>query len=432
MKKSVLFYSFLLLAFVSNAQWLTQSTNFPAASTGIKDISIVSENVVWASGYNGTSPTTPFAGFCRTLDGGTTWTSGVINNVPANYTFSNIMGVDGFTAYACMFDGAANKGGGIFKTVDGGFNWTQQGTGLIFDDLSFPNFVHFWNSNRGICQGDPNAGYYEIYTTTDGGTNWTRVPKANIPDPLTDEVAYVEVYEVIGDTIWFGTNKGRVFKSVDAGLNWDAYYTGVPSVNGRIAFKNTMEGLLTYVNNNAILMVKTVNGGQTWTNVFPSGTMFINDLKVIRETGIYVSSGVGVSFSNDDGAKWSTLDSGTQRMQQRWLDANTGWIGGFTNSSNQGGIFKYQASWPMNVNNTNAIEQKINVFPNPANGKLNLEINGYNGAIEIAISDALGRTIISRNQIISNSIDISSLKEGIYFLNANIEGKTFTKKIVIQ
>ncbi len=56
--------------------------------------------------------------------------------------------------------------------------------------------------------GDPIGGYFEIYTTVDGGVTWTRVPQADIPIPYRGEWGVVGYYDVIGDTIWFGTNVG--------------------------------------------------------------------------------------------------------------------------------------------------------------------------------------------------------------------------------
>ena len=71
----------------------------------------------------------------------------------------------------------------MYKTTDGGLTWDKQET-------AFPGFngnpivIHFFDSNNGVCVGDPNNGYWAIYTTTNGGTNWIRVPSANIPAPI--------------------------------------------------------------------------------------------------------------------------------------------------------------------------------------------------------------------------------------------------------
>lgn len=429
--KKILLINFLLIGLITNAQWLTQNTNFTANSTGIWNISIVNENVVWAAGYNGNSPTTPFAGYTKTADGGANWVVGSVNNIPTTYTFSNIMAIDANTAFACMYDAVLSKSGGIYKTTDGGINWIQQGAGTIYDNNSFPNFVHFWNGNKGVTMGDPNNGYFEIYTTSDGGATWIRTPSGNIPPPQSGEYGYVKVYDIIGDTIWYGTNKGRVYKSVDAGLNWDAYTTGLTDIYGSIAFRNSMEGIVTGGIGTTNTMAKTLDGGKTWVTVNPSGVFFTNDLSAIRDIGLYVSSGNGVSYSKDNGATWSILDSGVQRLNQGWLNATLGWLGGF-NGPAGGGIYKYQANWPMALNNTKSQDLKINIYPNPAQNVLNIDLGNTNAKINLYITDALGRVVLNQINFAENSINISALKEGIYALVIEINGINYCKKIIKQ
>ena len=59
--------------------WISQNTSFPNISTGIRNISIVDENVVWASGYNGSGDGENYQVFTKTSNGGSSWSSGSIN-----------------------------------------------------------------------------------------------------------------------------------------------------------------------------------------------------------------------------------------------------------------------------------------------------------------------------------------------------------------
>src|SRR5207244_217041 len=138
--------------------------------------------------------------------------------------------------------------GGIFKTTDGGATWNQQSAGSTFTGTtSFPNSVYFYDANNGFILGDPDyqssAGYFEIYTTSDGGTTWTRVPKANIPTFISGETGLNNVFEVRGATVWFTTTRGRVFKSVNSGLNWTVANSGAkyPYI---VAFADSLNGLV--------------------------------------------------------------------------------------------------------------------------------------------------------------------------------------------
>src|SRR5690606_9560040 len=116
---------------------------------------------------------------------------------------------------------------------------------------------------------DPEGGYFELYTTTNGGTNWTRVPSANIPAPLSGEYGYVHNYDVVNNTNWFGTNKGRIYKSVDKGLNWTVAQSPVSdfagaAIAGNYTFSTETKGLL---NTSTGLMYNTTDGGATWTQM---------------------------------------------------------------------------------------------------------------------------------------------------------------------
>ncbi|MBK8854390.1 MAG: hypothetical protein IPN10_09875 [Saprospiraceae bacterium] len=71
--------------------------------------------------------------------------------------------------------------------------------------------------------GDPREGEFEIYHTANGGQFWTRVSGDKIPDPLPGEFGYNNDFDVVGNTIWFGTNKGRIYRSSNSGTNWEVF-----------------------------------------------------------------------------------------------------------------------------------------------------------------------------------------------------------------
>jgi thiol-disulfide isomerase/thioredoxin len=77
----------------------------------------------------------------------------------------------------------------------------------------------------------------------------------------------------------------------------------------------------------------------------------------------------------------------------------------------------------------------FNVYPNPASSVINIKFDSQfeKENATISISNLLGKEVIALNNIISNntSIDVSSLKNGIYFVNTNLKGSITTEKIVI-
>lgn len=355
--KKLLLFAFIVLG-VLNVQaqgtWVSQATNFIPVSSGVRYVSAVDTNVVWICSYDGSGGGANRQDFSRTIDGGNTWVAGTITGAAATLDWSMIYGLDSSTAWAMLYSTVASATGGIYKTTDGGATWTQQGAGTIYNNLnqSFPNVVHFWDANNGFAMGDPEAGFYEIYTTTDGGTTWTRVPSGNIPAPTAGEFGIVGHYEVIGDTVWFDTNKGRVYRSVDRGLNWTVASTGITvPANGAIdiCFYSSTNGIARLYNatTGGNTMRVTNDGGLTWTVATPVGNFFGSDVQYVPGTASkLVSTGaatgfVGSSYSDDGGINWTDIELTAQRTALGIVDSTHMWTGGFTTSPSSDGIFKY-------------------------------------------------------------------------------------------
>ncbi len=234
-------------------------------------------------------------------------------------------------AYIPMFRYYGNNLRGIYVTTDSGVTWNRQVTASFSNANSFPDCIHFFNENEGWCMGDPipqnGALEFEIYTTTDGGVNWITVPAGNKPNPLTQEYAILS-YSAVNDTIWFGTTKGRVYKSTDKGHNWTV--SAVPDMAGdwiTPVFRNGSHGLVHNFFNFGDLIIyddaticETFDGGETWTSVTTTGPMYWTDIAFIRGTeNTWVSTGgrrelagKGASFSTDGGHSWTAFP-GTEK-----------------------------------------------------------------------------------------------------------------------
>lgn len=84
-------------------------------------------------------------------------------------------------------------------------------------------------------------------------------------------------------------------------------------------------------------------------------------------------------------------------------------------------------AWPTAIETID--EEVVKIFPNPAKDRLTV-VNVNN----ITIHNLLGETILTRkfSDKSSNTINISHLQEGVYFISYKSEDKTYSKKIVVS
>lgn len=443
--KKILLSVLLISSIVANAQfWTEKATGFATPARGLYSISIVDASVVWALAGNSTTVPVDLTikEFTLSTDGGNTWIPGTIDLGSA----TNELGIASITAVSSTIAWVSaypdtfgtTQVGGIWKTTDGGVTWNKQTTALFSNSVSYANFVHFWDASNGIAQGDPESGEFEIYTTNNGGTNWVRVPAANIPDPNPDingEYGYENLYEVSGNTIWFATDRGRIFKSIDKGLTWTVNTIPSPSTDFQLdsfTFSDTNP-------NNGFLVLyfsqklfKTIDGGATWSEVIKTGNLYNTDITYIPGTSTLVSASsanpLGSSYSIDNGLTWITID-GIAHGKLAFLNDSFGFSGGINTNATTGGIFKFTGI-PLKTPSFDTIN-KIVAYPNPTNGIVHL--NSENSLIkEASVFDLLGRQVHS-SKLSSNSVtlDLKSLQTGTYILKATSDsGKTETIKIM--
>lgn len=336
---------------VNLSEWIPQASGFATASRGIKFMHAVDSNVVWATGYDGSGGTAAIQEYTRTVNGGTTWTQGIIGGA-AGLEPAMIFALNKDTAYVPMYRTSGSLPMGIYVTKNGGTSWSRQASASFSNASSFPNVVHFFNANDGFCMGDPINNEYELYTTSNGGTTWTLVPAANIANPLTGEFGIVGYYSAYSDNIWFGTNMGRVYRSNNKGLNWAVSTTPLGSATYvDIEFRNELHGLAQNKSEGTTgTFSETFDGGVTWTEVTSTGDIGTADFCYVPNTeNTWVSTEsnsarvLGAAYSFDGGHSWAHA-GGTESDQFLAVDFvsdHCGWAGTFNVDASTGGMFKF-------------------------------------------------------------------------------------------
>jgi len=465
MKKSLLLILTLFLGLSSFAQpdagWEVYHSGYAEESRGISYFGILnstSEDVAWSIAYDGSGNSADISAVAYTNDGGVTWTAYDPVTLPGavNPGISMVHPVDANTAYIAAYKRSFGNGG-VWKTTDAGATWTKSTASNQFADAaSFCNLVYFFDANNGFTQGDPINGEFEMYYSTDAGATWTPIPGSDIDDPLAGEYGYTHGYAVAGNTFWFTTNKGRLYRSTDNGQTWTAFQTpltdfGGTNDNGSVTFKDDNEGWI--VRGNGELYHST-DGGETWTLMTPTydwspDQFFGGDVAfipgttntlVVTEADSNLNT-YGSAISEDGGANWAKIvnynfnggpwevlqpDGNIQHVSVGFRDTNFGLSGGFSHQDDPAdpddfvqGVFKYVP------NATSIAGEKIEglrIYPNPATDVV--YITTENAPVKnISIFDITGKEVINLNSLSLNntSINVSNLKQGMYLMKIEDE-----------
>ncbi|MBA2613526.1 MAG: T9SS type A sorting domain-containing protein [Bacteroidetes bacterium] len=353
----------------ASASWsITQNAAWPKVSTGVRILSAVNANVLWATGYDGTTGNTSrnYSWFTTTSNGGTSYTSGNIFSSTLTpiigdtntYKIASLDGVSATTCWVISYLKAGQNKGAIHRTTNGGTSWQNMtAPGMFTNTASFADVIHFLTPSIGVVIGDPHPGIgneYEIWRSTDGGNTWALVPGANIPNPANvNEFGLTGVSTKLGSSnIWFGTNEGRIYRSNDAGQTWNVSTLDPTSVGiSEIAFSTPLNGYAWLLDaTQSLVQYNTTDGGATWTMIAAlDPNLGLNNMGAIPGTSQYASCGAGttnqiISYSSNAGVNWTDWGSTTiQYLTVDFVNNTTGWAGGFSDPTTVGigGIYKY-------------------------------------------------------------------------------------------
>ncbi len=228
-------------------------------------VSPVNSRVVWAAGAGGT--------YTVTTDGGSTWKSGVVPGAEG-LQFRDVQGVSERVAYL-MSVGDNTGDFRIYKTVDGGAQWTMQFQNKTTN--AFYDCFAFWTPERGITHSDSVNGVFPDIRTFNGLT-WQSIARS-MPPALPGEASFSSSGTCIttegSENAWIatgGSTKARILATRDGGDTWDAYDTPLissPSAGGfSVAFRDAQHGIVgggDLSTDTAAQAATSDNGGRTWT-----------------------------------------------------------------------------------------------------------------------------------------------------------------------
>ena len=289
---------------VQNTLWKKQTVNVTCDFRGVY---FLNENRGWAIGNNGI--------VVSTTNGGVNWTSQTLGS---GITLNAITFSDSLTGWIV---GSNER---IYRSGDGGQTWTlarsASGSTINFRDVAF------LFGSRGVISGD--AGI--ILVTTNGGLSWN-----------TKNLPYVDFFDATFQDenviVAVGTS-GLVYRSLDMGNSWTlSANSGSPVWMQAVQFPG--RSLIGYSAGGLGVVIKSYNGGQSWTQLSSGTSEHLEDLYFFDENnGRIVGNNGLIRKTTNGGTTWTTEPTGTHA----WLNgiyfpnSSKGWAVG-----QQSTILKY-------------------------------------------------------------------------------------------
>ncbi|MDX9799650.1 MAG: T9SS type A sorting domain-containing protein, partial [Bacteroidales bacterium] len=91
----------------------------------------------------------------------------------------------------------------------------------------------------------------------------------------------------------------------------------------------------------------------------------------------------------------------------------------------------------LGLNDVEGSEISIMMYPNPTSNQTNLIVNGVSGDAKIIISDMQGRilnttNVKAANGVIEQTIDVSNLAKGVYYVRIQNNQLSRTQKLIVK
>lgn len=440
MRTSITFFTLIYLFFclqLSAQNWEEQALGILPDNYGVFGISIVDQNTVWAVAFDrnigNTIPANHLIKVLKTTDGGESWQSFDVEEKPGRVSF-DIQAFSADVAFITSLDFGGGAGQGVLKTEDGGESWEVK-----LNHISGGVWLRFFNQNDGVVI---NREF--MATTQDGGETWHNIDFSNIPSFQSNESTIIfsgnNSCVTMGDYIWFGTDKGKVYRSKNKGLNWEAFSVtpGIGAFVKSLTFKDTLNGVA--INSNAFgtTLMKTMDGGETWTYITPSPSIDVENIACVpgTEAALVAASSRSTSIANrvsaystDWGENWEIMHNNIALGAIVFSSPELGWMSrSIQENSGQNALFKWDSDIFVNTTEVQKADELF-LYPNPF--AENIAVKASTKIKECKLFSMDGKLVASYSlDALEDELDFESLEVGFYVLEFVFEdGNRTSRKI---
>ena len=248
--------------------WVPFSTDLPAYAT-LTDMHFPSALIGYAVGATNVFKTT---------NGGANWTivKTVSNSLKSVFFINNNVGWIG------------GRYGDKYQTIDGGLNWTYQGN----TGGDYINCLYFINEQKGW------GGSTRVITTSNGGTSWSFIG--------ISDIFYVnDIYFTDANNGWAAATS-KVLNTTDGGVTWNKITT--PSTMARMALSVVDPKNIWVVGTDQMIVTNTKRVQLTYPN---GGENILPNSSVNIKFTTYNLANVKLEYSLNNGSTWNTITNST-------------------------------------------------------------------------------------------------------------------------
>ena len=275
-------------------------TNSQPQANELKWVKIVDATHYYAIGGKGT--------FMRSSDAGDSWLINTQAGQPEPFFGSggttDLYSAWFFNANTGLVGGNSSDDfgpGKIKRTTDGGETFSSIGIGNA-PGFSRINDFYFLDENTGYLCGNENVSARK---TTNGGLNWTSLP--NLPIYTYTCVYAYDVNNIILGTS-FDSGSRIIVRTTNGGASWTVItLPGTTQVEiNDIEFQNANTG---FIAGYSSYFAYTTNGGANWIQaIFPNNEMGLYGLKIIGSNVYTLGSYNSYYYTSNLGVTWDSVN----------------------------------------------------------------------------------------------------------------------------
>jgi photosystem II stability/assembly factor-like uncharacterized protein len=345
------------------------------------------------------------------------------NGAVIDYSDDNIM----YTVYQLgSIQKSINGGlsfGGIENGEQGDGNWVTPFVLDPFDHtILYAGYRHLWKFDSNIEEWE------QISSVTSNNLDCIEA------SPASEGTIYISSYS-------------SIFRTDNGGVDWINISSGIPDLFITSIESDPLNASKVWVTlsgyEDGYKVYVSEDGGETWENIsanLPNIPAVCIAFQEGENEGIYVGTDAGVYYKDNTLPEWITYMDGLPNVivNQLKVDLPNDRIVACTFGRGVWESDLYEFTPSGTASNNISTTNLFSIYPIPADGTLNIKINGDLNSenLNIELIDLTGKTIKKKffSATTKNilSFNLNDVENGAYFLKINFDNKSVAKKLIVQ